>query len=330
MMLTSETLTNKNGLEVKLLNLGAAIISVSVPCKDGGRTDLVLGYDNDEDYYEDSFYFGSTPGRFANRISGARFSLNGVVYDLPPNEGKNQLHGGVNGFSKKLWDIDHADGEVLYTYVSPDGENGYPGTLTARTAYSLNDENELVIKYTETSDSDTVVNLTNHTYFNLNGGEDTILDHTLCMNSDSFVFTDKENIPTGEIRKTAGSAMDFSSPRRIGDAVHSDEETIKTFGGLDSCFVVKGKGLRSAAVLADPASGRTLEVLTDLPGIQIYTGQYIPPETKGRGGHIYGPFSGVCLEAEHFPDAPNRPEFPSAVLKKGAVFTATIIYRFGL
>jgi len=330
MKLISEKLANGNGLEISLLNLGATITSVSVPDRGGLRRDLVLGYDKEDDYLTDSLYFGSTPGRFANRIGNSRFSLNGNTYDLPPNEGRNQLHGGENGFAKKLWETEKKDGRVIFAYHSPDGENGYPGALTARTEYSLNDDNELLIEYSAVSDKDTVINLTNHAYFNLGGGADTILGHILQIDSDSYVVTDKENIPTGELRKTAGSAMDFSSPKPISEATCSDEEVIRNVDGVDSCFAIEGKGLRHAATLKDPGSGRSLEVLTDLPGLQIYTGQYIPENTAGRDGLAYGPFSGVCLEAQHFPDAPNRPEFPSSVLKKGEVFAATIIYRFGL
>ena len=328
MALICEKLTNNNGIEVKLLNLGAALIGVSVPGSAGGRDDLVLGYENESDYLEDSLFFGSTPGRFANRIGGSRFSLNGNTYTLPPNEFGNQLHGGENGFAKKIWETKRENDVVTFTYHSPDGENGYPGNLTARVSYSLNDDNELNIEYEAASDEDTVINLTNHAYFNLNG-KGTILDHTLKINADSYVVTNEENIPNGELKKTAGGGMDFSKPARIKGAVDSDEEAIRLFNGIDSCFVLKDDGLRSAAVLKDPATGRTLEVLTDLPGLQIYTGQYIPENTKGRSGASYGPFSGVCLEAQHFPDAPNRPEFPSATLRKGEVFKAAIVFRFG-
>ena len=328
--LISEKLINANGVEATLLNLGAALIGVSVPGADGVRQELVLGYEKEEDYADDRMYLGSTPGRFANRIGGARFELNGKTYELAPNEGRNQLHGGPDGFSKKIWETKREAGRVTYTYQSPDGENGYPGTLTAHTAYNLNDDNELVIEYAATSDADTVINLTNHAYFNLNGGAGTILDHLLEINADSYIVTDKENIPTGEIRSSAGTFMDFSNPSAIGPAVRSDEGAIKLFGGLDSCFALSGEGLRTAAKLTDPASGRSLEVITDLPGIQVYSGQFIPENTKGRGGLVYGPFSGLCLEAQNYPDAPNRPEFPSPVLRKGEVFTATIIFRFGL
>ena len=329
MALICEKLSNNNGLEVKLLNLGAALIGVSVPGSAGGRDDLVLGYENESDYLDDNLFFGSTPGRFANRIGGARFSLNGNTYTLPPNEFGNQLHGGENGFAKKLWDTQRENDVVTFTYQSPDGENGYPGNLTASVSYSLNDENELAIGYEAESDKDTVINLTNHAYFNLKGN-DTILDHMLQINADSYVVTNKENIPNGELGKTAGGGLDFSKPMRVGDAVDSNEEAIRLFNGIDSCFVLKGEGMRSAAVLKDPATSRTLEVLTDLPGLQIYTGQYIPENTKGRSGIVYGPFSGICLEAQHFPDAPNRPEFPSAALRKGEVFKAAIVFRFGL
>ena len=328
MELICEKLTNKNGMEVSLLNLGAAIVSVSVPGPDGTREDLVLGYGKAEDYLEDRLFFGSTPGRFANRIGGARFSLDGTEYALTANEGKNQLHGGEAGFGKQIWETEREGGRVVFTYKSPDGENGYPGNLTATAAYSLNDENELVIEYTAESDADTVVNLTNHAYFNLGGGTGTILDHLLSIGAGSFIVTDGENIPTGEIRKTEGSHFDFSEPKRIGDVVSSDEEAVTLFGGIDSCFAVSGEGLRGAAALRDPASGRALEVLTDLPGIQAYTGQGIPEGTQGRDGLAYGPYSGICLEAQHFPDAPNQPGFPSATLRKGEVFKATIVYRF--
>jgi len=330
MDLICEKLTNKNGVEIKLLNLGAALISISVPEPGGGRAELTLGYENDEDYFDDSYFFGSTPGRFANRIGGSRFSLNGNMYELPPNEGANHLHGGADGFAKKLWETRREGDCVIFTHHSPDGENGYPGAMTASAAYSLNDENELIIEYAASSDADTVVNLTNHAYFNLSGGADKILDHTLRLNADAYVVTDEENIPTGEIRQTAGIPMNFSTPARIGDAVDSGYEAITYTGGLDSCFVLNGTGLRDAAVLSDPASGRTLEVMTDLPGLQIYTGHGIKDGTRGRDGLVYGPFSGVCLEAQHLPDAPNQPGFPSAVLTKGETFTATIIFRFGL
>jgi len=330
MKLISEKLTNKNGIEITLLNLGAALIGASVPGPDGVRKELVLGFENNEEYFNDPFHFGSTPGRFAGRIGGSRFTLNGITYDLPPNEGRNQLHGGENGFAKKLWDTERDNEHVTFSYISQDGENGYPGNLSVRIVYSLNDDNELTIEYTATTDADTVLNLTNHAYFNLNGDDGKIFDHTLWIESDAFIITSKENIPTGEIRKTAGSALDFSESKRLGDVIAADEEAITNFKGIDSCFVLKGEGLRKVAVLSDPASGRTLEVITDQPGLQIYSSQWIPENTSGRGGVIYGPFSGVCLEAQHFPDSPNRPEFPSTILRKGEVFKATIIYRFCL
>ena len=323
-----EILKNKNGLEVKLLNLGAALISVSVPDKNGERVDLTLGYDDPEAYLEDKFYFGSTPGRFANRIAGGRFTLDGKEYQLTCNEGRNQLHGGETGFGKRYWQTEKKGDAVTYTYKSEDGENGYPGNLNAALTYSLNDDNELMMNFAAVSDADTVINLTNHAYFNLNGGGKPVLDHELYLNADSFIVTDKENIPTGEIRKTAGTPLDFSRPKRLGDVVYSDYESIKSFNGLDNCFSVNGSGFRRAAVLTDPASGRSLEVDTDLPGIQVYSSQGIPEGTKGRRGLVYVPYSGVCLEAQNYPDAPNHPNFPSAVLKKGDDFKAVIIYRF--
>ena len=328
MNLVCEKLKNNNGLEVTLLNLGATITSVSVPVADDGRIDLTLGYDKPEDYFDDRFHFGSTPGRYANRIGCGRFSLNGMDYQLTCNDGKHQLHGGETDFAKKLWDCSREADLVTFTYTSPDGENGYPGMLTAHIAYSLNDEGELTIDYCAVSDADTIINLTNHAYFNLSDGSGPVFDHELELNSDSFIVTDKESIPTGEIRTTADSPMDFSKAKKIGSVIHSDYDQISNFNGLDSCFVVNGSGLRRAAVLTDPASGRSLEVDTDMPGIQIYSGQGIKEGTEGRDGRVYGPCSGLCLEAQDYPDAPNHPEFPSAILRKGEVYKRTIIYRF--
>ncbi|MCL2128429.1 MAG: galactose mutarotase [Treponema sp.] len=323
----TETLRNNNGMETTLLNLGATLTSITVPGPEGERVELTLGYENPEGYIGDKMYFGSTPGRFANRIGGGRFSLNGREYNLSLNNGENHLHGGTDGFAQKFWDISREGDRVVFSYTSPDGENGYPGALTARTAYSLNNDNELSIEYTAESDKDTILNLTNHAYFKLNPTADDILDHELCLEADSFVVTDKENIPTGEIRPTEGSPLDMSAARRLRDIVACDYDVIRNAGGIDSCFVIKGEGFRRAAVLTEPESGRALEVLTDLPGIQVYTGHLITAGTIGRGGQIYGPFSGVCLEAQRFPDAPNHPSFPSAVLKAGEAFSARIVYK---
>jgi len=327
-------LENRNGFKVELLNLGATLARVSAPDRDGGHADLILGYDSPEEYLKDRFYFGSTPGRYANRIGGAQFYLDGVRYELTRNEGRNQLHGGETGFAKRIWQVSMEGGAAVFTYTSADGENGYPGALTARVAYSLNDDNEITIGYSAVSDADTVVNLTNHAYFNLDGCEGNILGHRLWLNADSFLETDEENIPTGEMSRTSGGPLDFSSPIRIRDAIgvdEADENCDGDAGGVDSCFVLNAegaKGLRRAAVLTGGRTGRTLEVDTDLPGLQVYTGHFIAGGTKGAGGREYGPYSGVCLEAQNFPDAPNHPEFPSAVLKKGEEFKAAVIYRF--
>ena len=323
-----EKLGNKNGMEVILLNFGATLMNISVPGKAGGRADLILGYDNAEGYLEDRQFLGSTPGRYANRIAKAQFSLNGKEYNLTPNEGRNHLHGGSPSFAHSYWNTTRETNLVTFTYVSPDGENGYPGNMTATVVYSLNDENEIVMDYTAISDADTVVNLTNHAYFNLSGGGQPAMDHMLQVNADSFVVTDEEYNPTGEIRSVIDTSMDLNSPRRLGDVVNSDYEAIKQCKGLDSCFVVNGSGLRRAAVLSDPGSGRALEVDTDMPGVQVYTAQMLPEGTEGRGGLVYGPYSGVCLEAQNYPDAPNHPHFPSAVLKAGETYKAKIIYRF--
>ena len=328
MELICKKLKNKNDLEVVLLNLGAAIISVSIPDKDAGRIDLTLGFGEPEDYKSDPFFFGSTPGRYATRIGKGRFTLNGEEYRLPCNEGENHLHGGENGFAQQHWQCSDDSGAVTFTYVSVDGENGYPGTLTANVSYSLNDENELTINYLAESDKDTIINLNNHSYFNLNGGRKPITDHELYINADSFVVADNANIPTGEIRETANTPLDFSSPKRLSDVIFSDYEPIRKEQGIDCCFALNGSGMRRAAVLSYPEAGRSVEVDTDMPGLVVYTANKIPSDTKGRNGLVYEPYSGICLEAQGFPDAPNYPHFPSAVLKKGEVYKRTTIYRF--
>jgi Galactose mutarotase and related enzymes len=327
MELICEKLKNKNGMEVTLSNLGAAIISITVPDKNGERVELTLGYENPEDYIDDLQFMGSTPGRYANRIKDAMFTLNGTTYQLTVNDRGSQLHGGRPSFAHRLWESERNENQVKNTYTSPDGENGYPGNLNVETCYTLNDNNEIVIEYSAISDADTVINLTNHAYFNL-VGSGTILDHVLKLDADAYVVTDDNYSPTGEIRSVSGTHMDFTSAKRLGDAIFSDDEMIKKYGGLDSSFTINGTGLRSAAILNDPESGRTLEVITDLPGVQVYTSQMLPEGTIGRGGIAYVPHSAVCLEAQNYPDAPNQPNFPSPVLRAGETFKATIIYRF--
>ena len=324
-----EKLINENGMEVTLSNLGAAIINITVPSKNGERTALTLGYEKPEDYYNDLNFMGSTPGRYASFIKDAQFPLNGKLYKLAKNDGENMLHGGTPSFAHRIWESKRDENKVKLTYTSPDGENGFPGTVTVTTSYALNENNEIVIEYKAQTDADTAINLTNHVYFNL-AGVGTILDHLLELNSDSFIVTDEQQIPTGEIRSIGGTPMDLTSPKRLGDAIFSGYEAIKQYGGFDNYFAVNGQGLRLAARLTDPESGRILEVLSDLPGIQVYTTQQLPEGTKGRAGFTYGPYSAVCLEAQKYPDAPNQPSFPSAILREGETFMATIIYRFRL
>ena len=327
MELVCEKLQNKNGMEVTLSNLGAAIISITVPDKNGEQVELTLGYEKPEDYIDDLQFMGSTPGRYANRIKDAKFTLNGTTYQLTINDRGSQLHGGIPSFAHRIWESERDGNQVKNVYVSPDGENGYPGNLNVETCYTLNDDNEIIIEYTAIADADTVINLTNHAYFNLSGSG-TILDHVLELDADSYVVTDDNYNPTGEIRSVGGTHMDFNAPKRLGDAIFSDDEMIKKYGGLDSSFSINGTGLRSAAILTDPESGRKLEVLTDLPGVQVYTSQMLPEGTIGRDGVAYVPHSAVCLEAQNYPDAPNQPNFPSPILRAGEIFKATIIYRF--
>jgi aldose 1-epimerase len=315
------SLKNESGFEVSITNYGGAITSLKTPDRNGRFGDIVLSFETIAEYVGNPRYFGALIGRHANRIARGRFSLNGVEYQLPCNNGVNHLHGGFRGFDKRDWTV-REDGQTLHlTYFSKDGEEGYPGNLTALVDYTLLD-NELRIDYRATTDRDTIVNLTNHSYFNLRG-EGTILDHELTLNADHFTPVCTDLIPTGEIKPVAGTPMDF----RNGKAIDSD---LDAAGGYDHNFVLNDWDgtLRSAARLYEATTGRVLEILTTEPGVQFYSGNFLDGSFTGKYGFVYEKYTGLCLEPQHFPDAPNHPNFPATVLRPDEEYKHTSVYRF--
>jgi aldose 1-epimerase len=329
------TLANAKGMEVTITNYGATVVSLKVPDRSGRAADVVLGFDNIDGYMKDPPYFGAIVGRYGNRIAKGRFTLNGREYKLAQNNGENALHGGLRGFDKRVWtarDVSGAAGPALeLTYVSKDGEEGYPGTLTSKVVYTLTDNNELKIDYTATTDKDTVVNLTNHSYFNLAGqGEGDILGHVVHINADRFTPVDSGLIPTGELKPVAGTPFDFRKPTAIGARINHNDEQLKIGKGYDHNFVLNSTGGSPAlaARVTEPKTGRVMEVLTTEPGLQFYTGNFLDGTIKGKGGKTYNHRYGFCMETQHFPDSPNKPKFPSTVLKPGAQYRTTTVYRF--
>lgn len=326
------TLSNDLGLEVAITTYGGAITSLKVADRNGALGDIVLGFDTLEEYTSNALYFGGLIGRYANRIALGKFSLNGVDYQLPQNNGANHLHGGFKGFDKRVWNASEelkSDSAVLHlSYFSEDGEENYPGNLSASVAYSLF-ENELSIEYRATSDRDTIVNLTNHSYFNLKG-EGTILDHELMLSADSFTPVTKDLIPIGEIRSVSGTPMDFRKSRAIGSQLHDEYDQLGFTGGYDHNFVLNdwNGALRSGARLYEPTTGRVLEMLTTQPGMQFYSGNFLDGSFAGKRGFVYKRYTGLCLEPQHFPDAPNQPNFPPTVLRPGEEYNQTTILRF--
>ena len=326
------TLKNSAGMEARIMTWGGTLISLRVPDAAGKFDDVVLGYDSLDGYVKNGGYFGALIGRYANRIGHARFTLDGKEYHLSANDGDNTLHGGKVGFDKRVWTPIHSDGHsVELRYVSKDGEEGYPGTLTATVRYTVTPQNELRLDYTATTDKDTVQNLTNHTYFNLAGaGSGPILDEEIQINADHFTPVDAGLIPTGEIRSVAGTPLDFRKPMKIGARIESDDEQMKLGKGYDHNFVLtrSGNGLVEAARVHDPKTGRVMEVLTTQPGVQFYTSNMLNGPVNGRDGKVYNRREALCLETHHYPDSPNKPNFPSAELKSGETFHSTTIYRF--
>jgi aldose 1-epimerase len=328
------TLTNRKGSEAKITTYGATLVSLKVPDRNGKVDDVVLGFDDIDGYLKGTAFFGATVGRYANRIAKGHFTLNGVQYQLAINNEPNHLHGGVKGFDKVIWsakplNLKNGVGLTL-SYLSHDGEEGYPGNLSVSVTYTLTNNNELTINYAATTDKDTIINLTHHSYFNLAGqGNGDILNHQLMINADRFTPTDAGSIPTGELRSVQGTPFDFRQPTAIGARINQDDEQIKLGKGYDHNYVLNGRAgmLRRAAQVFEPTSGRTMEVWTMEPGVQLYTGNFLDG-AKGKSGKVYQFRNGFCLETQHFPDSPNEPKFPSTVLRKGHSFRSSTIYRF--
>jgi aldose 1-epimerase len=324
------TLTNKSGVQATITNYGGRVVSLKVPDKKGAMGDVVLGFAALDGYLSENPYFGALIGRYGNRIGHAEFTLNGVLYKVPKNDGDNSLHGGTRGFDKVVWTArELPDGGLELTYLSKDGEEGYPGNCKVIVVYHVTDANELKIDYAASTDKDTVVNLTNHSYFNLKGSGD-ILGHLLTLTADHFTPVDSGLIPTGELKPVAGTPFDFRRATAIGARIDQNDEQLKLGKGYDHNWVLNKKGaeLSLAARVEEPSSGRVMEVWTTQPGIQFYTGNFLDGSIKGKGGWAYTRRSALCLETQHFPDSPNKPKFPSAVLKPGMDFKSTTVYKF--
>lgn len=328
-------LKNKNGVEVTISDFGSTLISFKAPDRNGKLADIVLGYKSAADYERGKSFFGGTIGRYGNRIADGQFTLDGKAYHVPKNDGPNSLHGGITGFNKRYWNAKDistgSDQSVEFTYLSPDGEEGYPGNLKVKAVYSLNDQNELKISYAATTDKDTVVNLTNHSYFNLAGeGSGDILGHELILKADKFTPVDSTLIPTGELTPVKGTPFDFSNSVAIGARIDQDDQQL-TFGkGYDHNWALTaGKQAKPqlAAEVFEPKSGRVLQVLTTEPGVQFYSGNFLDGTVVGKSDKSYGHRSGFCLETQHFPDSPNHSNFPSTVLKPGQSYRTETIYK---
>ncbi|HEX4592752.1 MAG TPA: aldose epimerase family protein [Bryobacteraceae bacterium] len=327
------TLTNSKGLEARITNYGGIVVSLKAPDRKGAMADVVLGFDSFAEYLANPGpHFGALIGRFGNRIGDARFSLDGIEYKLAKNNGQNSLHGGTRGFDKVVWTPGElSDGGLELAYLSKDGEENYPGNLKVTVAYHLTDANELKIDYAAATDKDTVLNLTNHSYFNLKGaGNGDILNHQVTIYADRFTPVDAGLIPTGELRDVSGTPFDFRKPTAIGARIDHIDEQLKLGRGYDHNWVLNSRSAAPtlAARVEEPSSGRVLEVLTDQPGIQFYTSNGLDGSIKGKGGKAYGRRGGLCLETQHFPDSPNKPQFPSTILKPGQKFHTVTVFRF--
>jgi len=329
------TLRNSRGTEARISSYGGLLISLKVPDRKGKLGDVTLGYDKLADYIKDTPYFGALIGRYGNRIARGKFSLNGQQYTLATNNYPNALHGGLKGFDKVVWTasvLPSGDGPALkLQYVSKDGEEGYPGNLSVTAVYTLTEDNAVKLEYTATTDKDTVVNLTHHSYFNLAGRGD-ILGHEVTIPASKFTPVDSTLIPTGELRPVEGTPFDFRSSTAIGARIQQSDEQLKFGGGYDHNWVVD-KPLGQYGLMArvyEPTSGRVMEVYSDEPGLQFYSGNFLNGSNKGKGGRVYQFRNGFCMEPQHYPDSPNQPNFPSAVLKSGQTFHNTIVYKFSV
>ncbi|HVE55988.1 MAG TPA: aldose epimerase family protein [Pyrinomonadaceae bacterium] len=329
------TLKNSKGAEAQIITYGGTVVSLKMPDRNGKFADVVLGYDSIADYEENQAYFGALIGRYGNRIAKGKFNLDGKEYTLAKNNGENHLHGGPKGYHKVVWTarptVDKSGANLELTYLSRDGEEGYPGNLSIKVVYSLTENNELKIVYSATTDKDTVVNLTHHSYFNLAGaGSGDILNHQLTLYADRFTPTDSGSIPTGELKSVKGTPFDFLTGAAIGARINQTDEQLKFGNGYDHNWVLNktDNSLTLAATVFEPVSGRVLEVSTTEPGLQFYSGNYLDGAIKGKNGQNYPRRTGFCLEAQHFPDSPNQPQFPATELKKGETYSQTTIYKF--
>ena len=329
------TLTNAAGMKVQITNYGGIITSLSVPDRNGVSADVVLGYDHLDQYIKSNPFFGALIGRYGNRIAAGKFSLNGETYTLAVNNGVNHLHGGIRGFDKVVWDANTAQTEqavsLKLSYLSVDGEEGYPGNLQAQVTYSLTNDNELQISYHATTDKPTVCNLTNHSYFNLkDGGASPILNHVLQINADRYTPVDATLIPTGELAPVEGTPFDFRRSTAIGARISDDNEQLKNGGGYDHNFVFNGEmgKLRLVATVSEPTTGRVMQVYTTEPGVQFYSGNFLDGSITGKKGVVYQKRSGLCLETQHFPDSPNQPNFPTTTLNPGETYQSKTVYKF--
>jgi aldose 1-epimerase len=330
------TLANKNGMEVTITNFGGIVVSLNAPDRNGKFDDVVLGYDQLDGYLTNKAFFGALIGRYGNRIAHGQFKLDGTTYNLPKNDGDNTLHGGMRGFNKRLWtakDVSNNKGAALeLTYLSKDGEEGFPGNLSAKVIYTLTDQNELHIDYSATTDKDTVVNLTNHSYFNLAGqGKGDILGHQLLIKADRFTPVDQTLIPSGDLKAVKGTPFDFIKPTAIGERINQDDQQLKFGKGYDHNWVLNG-GIKATPALAaeayEPKSGRVLQVWTTEPGVQFYSGNFLDGTITGKSGKVYNLRYAFCLETQHFPDSPNHANFPSTELKPGQKYHTSTIFKF--
>jgi aldose 1-epimerase len=326
-------LKNETGMQIALTDYGARLVSALVPDKQGDLIDVVLGFASLKAYLSaNEQYHGATIGRYANRIAGGKFSINDELYELAVNNGPNNLHGGVESFHTKVWDrqINIFKRKLDFYYVSPDGEEGFPGELTTNVCYELTDNNEIIIRFRAKTDKPTVVNLTNHAYFNLNGeGEGDVLDHIVYIPSEEYLPINENQIPLGQPRVVKGSAFDFSSPKKIAQDLNSPDDQLKFANGYDHSFINIQPVSTPAASAYSERSGIVLDVLTTEPSVHLYTGNFLSDD-EGKSGKRYTKNGGFCFEAQHYPDSPNQPQFPSVVLQPGQMFESTIIYRFGL
>ncbi len=331
------TLTNSKGISADITNYGARVAALRVPGRSGIFADIVLGFDTLDGYLKENPYFGAIVGRYGNRIAKGQFKLDGKPYTLARNNGQNSLHGGTKGFDKQVWaarDISTPDSPALeLSYLSKDGEEGYPGNLSAKVTYTLSNDNELKIEYAASTDKDTVVNLTNHSYFNLAGqGNGDILGHELMIEADKFTPVNAGLIPTGQLRNVAGTPFDFRQSTPVGKRMNDNDAQLKLGGGYDHNFVLSHPAgqIGLAARVTEPVSGRVLEVRTVEPGVQFYTGNFLDGTITGKGGKVYNKHAALCLETQHFPDSPNQPGFPSTVVKPGAPYASVTIWKFSV